>query len=80
MVGKDLLLNLLRTNYQRAEIVTDSRLALTELQSIRNWVLPIVKDIKRKAERVEEEGGPVVLTWLSSGNNCEGYEVANAAA
>jgi ribonuclease HI len=80
MVGKDLLSNLSRTNHQRAEIVTDSRLALTELQSTRNWVLPIVKDIKRKAERVEEEGGRVVLTWLSSGNNCEGYEVANAAA
>ena len=31
MVGKDLLSNLLRTNHQRAEIVTDSRLALTEL-------------------------------------------------
>jgi hypothetical protein len=62
MVGKDLLLNLLRTNHQCAEIVTDSRLALTELQSMRNWVLPIVKDIKRKAERVEEEGGLVVLT------------------
>jgi hypothetical protein len=79
MVGKDLLPNLSRTNHQRTEIVTDSRLALTELQSTRNWVLPIVKDIKRKAERVEEEGGRVVLTWLSSSNNCEGYEVANAA-
>jgi len=43
-------------------------------------VLPIIKDIKRKAERVEEEGGRVVLTWLSSGSKCEGYEVANAAA
>jgi archaellum biogenesis ATPase FlaH len=43
-------------------------------------VLPIVKDIKRKAERVEEEGGRVVLTWLSSGNNCKGYKVANVAA
>jgi hypothetical protein len=62
IVGKDLLLNLLRTNYERAEIVTDSRLALTELQSTRNWVLPIVKDIKRKAERVKEEGSRVVLT------------------
>jgi hypothetical protein len=80
MVGKDLLSNLLRTNYQRTEIVTDSRLALTELQSTRNWVLPIVKDIKRKAERVEEEGSRVVLTWLSSSNNYEGYKVANAAA
>jgi hypothetical protein len=80
MVGKDLPSNLSRTNHQRAEIVTDSRLALTELQSTHNWVLPIVKDIKRKAERVEEEGGRVVLTWLLSGNNGEGYEVANAAA
>jgi ribonuclease HI len=78
--GKDLLSNLSRTNHQRAEIVTDSRLALTELQSTRNWVLPIVKDIKRKAKQVEEEGGRVVLTWLSSGSNCEGYDVANAAA
>jgi hypothetical protein len=36
MVGKDLLSNLSRTNHQRAEIVTDSSLALTELQSTRN--------------------------------------------
>ena len=80
MAGKDLLSNLLRTNHQRAEIVTDSRLALTELQITSNWALPIIKDIKRKAKQVEEESGRVVLTWLSSGNNCEGYEVAYAAA
>jgi hypothetical protein len=43
-------------------------------------VLPIITEIKRQAKRVEEEGGRVVLTWLSSGSNCEGYEVANAAA
>jgi hypothetical protein len=80
MVGKDLLSNLLRTSHQRAEIVTNSRLALTELQITRNWVLPIIKDIKRKAKQVEEEGGRVVLTWLPSSSNCEGYEAANAAA
>ena len=46
----------------------------------RNWVLPIITEIKRQAKRVEEEGGRVVLTRLPSGSNCEGYEVANAAA
>jgi len=80
MAGKDLLSNLLRTNHQRAEIVTDSRLALTELQITSNWALPIIKDIKRKAKQVEEESGRVVLTWLSSGSDCEGYKAANAAA
>jgi hypothetical protein len=62
MVGKDLLSNLSRMNHQRAEIVKNSRLARTELQSTRNWVLPIIKDIKRKAKQVEEEGGRV--RWL----------------
>jgi hypothetical protein len=80
MIGKDLLLNLLRTNHQYAEIVTDSRLALTDLQNTCNWVLLIVKDIKRKAERVKEEGGRVVLIWLSSGNNYKEYEVLYTAA
>jgi ribonuclease HI len=80
MAGKDLLSNLLRTNHQRAEIVTDSRLVPTELQITSNWVLPIIKDIKRRVKQVEEEGGRVVLTWLSSGSNCKGYEAANAAA
>jgi hypothetical protein len=75
MVGKDLL-----SNQQRAEIVTNSRLALTELQSTRNWVLPIITEIKRQAKRVEEEGGRVSLTWLPSSSKCEGYKAANAAA
>jgi hypothetical protein len=43
-------------------------------------VLPIITDIKGQAKRVEEEGGRVVLTWLSSGNNCEAYKAASAAA
>ena len=80
MVGKDLLSNLSRTNHQRAEIVTNSRLALTELQSTRNWMLPIIKDIKRKAKQVEDEDGRVVLTWLPSSSKCEGYKAANAVA
>jgi hypothetical protein len=51
-----------------------------EMQSTRHWVLPIITDIKRQVKRVEEEGGRAVLTWLSSGNNCEAYKAASAAA
>jgi hypothetical protein len=80
MVGKDLLSNMSRTNHQCVEIVTNSRLALMEIQSTRHWVLPIITDIKRQARRVEEEGGRVVLAWLPSGNNCEAYKAASAAA
>jgi hypothetical protein len=80
MVAKDLLQTLSRTNQQRAEIVTLSRPALLEVQSLRQWMLPITADIRRQTQRVEEEGGRVVLTWLSSDNACEGYEVADSAA
>jgi hypothetical protein len=80
MVAKDLLQTLSRTNQRRAEIVTTSRPALMEVQSVRRWMLPITADIRRQTQRVEEEGGRVVLTWLSSDNACEGYEVADSAA
>jgi hypothetical protein len=80
MVGKDLLSNMSRTNHQCVEIVTNSRLALMEIQSTRYWVLPIITDIKRQARRVEEEGGRVVLAWLPSSNNCEAYKATSAAA
>jgi hypothetical protein len=43
-------------------------------------VLPITKDIKRKAKQFEEEGGRVVLRWLLSSSNCEGCEIAKAIA
>jgi ribonuclease HI len=80
MVVKDLVQTLSRTNQQRAEIVTTSRPALVEMQTARQWALPITTDIRRRIQRVEEEGGRVVLTWLSSDNDCDGYEAADDAA
>jgi hypothetical protein len=80
MAVKDLAQTLSRTNQQRAEIVTTSRLALVEVQNARQWVLPTITDIRTQTQRVEKEGGRVVLTWLSSDNDCEGYEVADDAA
>ena len=80
MVAKDLLPILSRTNQQRAEIVTRSKLALIEVQSARQWALPITTKIKKQTKRVEEEGGRVILTWLSDNNTCEGYKVADNAA
>jgi hypothetical protein len=80
MVTDDLLLVLLRTDHQRAEIVTKSRLALTEIQRTRQWALPIITDMKRRAKWVEEEGGRVVYTWLSGDSDCEGYKLASNAA
>lgn len=36
--------------------------------------------IERQAQRVEEAGGRVVLTWLPNDEEAEGYDIANAAA
>jgi hypothetical protein len=80
MVMKDLLSILSRADHQRAEIVTESRLALTAIQSAKQWSLPTITDIKRQAGRVEEASGRVVLTWLSSSIDSEGYKIADAAA
>jgi hypothetical protein len=80
MVAKDLLPILSRTNQQRAEIVTRSKLALIEVQSTRQWALPITTKIKKQTKRVEEEGGRVILTWLPDNNTREGYKVADNAA
>lgn len=62
MVAKGLLPILSRTNQQRAEVVTKSKLALMEMQSTRQWALPITTKIKEQTERVEDEGGRVTLT------------------
>jgi len=80
MVVKDLLQTLSRTNQQRAEIVTTSRPALVEVQNARQWALQITSDIRRRIKQVEEEGGRVVLTWLSDDNDYEGYKAADGAA
>ena len=62
-----------RTDNCRAEIATESRAALTAIQSSEQWILPVVTDIKRHAHGVEEAGGRVVLTWLSNREDVEGY-------
>ena len=80
MVAKVLLPILSRTNQQRAEIMTRSKLALIEVQSTRQWALPITTKIKEQTKRIEEEGGRVILTWLSDNNTREGYKVADNAA
>ena len=63
-----------------AEIVTDSRFALWAIESRGQWTLPTVTNIQRQAQRVEEAGGRVVLTWLSDDEEVGGYKIANAAA
>lgn len=80
MVMKDLLSILSRADYQRAEIVTESLPALTAVQSVKQWSLPIITDIKRQARRVDEAGGWVALTWLPSNIDSEGHKIADAAA
>jgi hypothetical protein len=51
-----------------------------EVQSTRQWALPITTKIKKQTKRVEEEGGRVILTWLPDNNTREGYKVADNAA
>lgn len=80
MGAKNLIPILSRTNHLRAEIVTESRVALAAIQSSEQWTPPVVTGIKRHAHGVEEAGGRVVLTWLSNCEDVEGYKIARAAA
>lgn len=80
MAMKHLFSILSRTDHRCAEVVTESRLALTAIQEPKQWLPPIITDIKRQVLRIEDEGGLVVLTWLPRGNDNEGYEKAGIAA
>lgn len=80
MVTKDLVSTLPKADHDRAEIVTESRSGLIAIGGRGRWTLPIVTSIKRHAQRVEDAGGRVVLTWLPDDEDVEGYEIANAAA
>lgn len=80
MLMEDLLPILSRVHHQRAEIVTESRSALATIQKTRYWPLPVITSIQRHTRRVEEEDGWVVLTWLPSSTDSEGYNIAHAAA
>ena len=56
---KDLPAVLLRTEHRRAEIVTRSRVALTEIQTPYPWVRQTITDARRHATRVIVAGGAV---------------------
>lgn len=69
-----------RTGHRRAEVVTRSRLALTEIQDPRPWARQMIIDVRRHATRIEKEGGVVTLTCLSSSASSNGSKIANTVA
>jgi hypothetical protein len=79
-VLKDLPAILSRTKHRRAEIVTRSRLVLTEIQDPYPWARQTIIDVRRHAKRVEEEGGVVTLTLLSSSASSNGSKIASTIA
>jgi hypothetical protein len=79
-VLKDLPTILSRTEHRRAEIVTRSRLVLTKIQDPHPWARQTIIDIRRRAKRVEEEGGLVTLTLLSSSASSNGCKIASTLA
>ena len=80
MVTEKLVSTLSKADHNTAEIVTESRSGLVAIGGGGQWTLPIVASIKRQAQRVEDAGGRVALTWLPTDEEVEGYDVANAAA
>lgn len=80
MGAKDIIPTLSRTNYSFAEIVTESRTGLTEVESSEQSALPVVAVIRREAQRLEAAGGHMVLTWLRNREDVEGHEIATVAA
>jgi len=79
-VLKDLPAILSRTDHRRAEIVTRSRLVLTEIQDPHPWAQQTIIDVRRRAKQVEEAGGAVTLTWLSSSASSNGSKAASTVA
>ena len=80
MTLKNLVSILSKADHSTAEIATESLIGLVAIGDREQWTLPIVTSIKRQAQRAEEAGGRVVLTWLSNDEEVEGYDIANAAA
>jgi hypothetical protein len=80
MVLGNLASTLSKADHSSAEIVTESRIGLVATRDREQWTLPIVTNIKVQAQRVEEAGGRVVLTWLPNDEEVEGYDKANTAA
>lgn len=66
MVVKGVVPVLHRADHRSAEIVTESRLATAAIENNKAWALPIVTDIRRGTQRVEDGDGRVALTWLAS--------------
>ena len=79
-VLRDLPAILSRTGNRRVEIVTRSRPALTEIQDLHPWARQTIIDIRRCAKRVEEEGGVVTLTLLTSSASSNGSKIASTLA
>jgi hypothetical protein len=80
MATKNLVSILSKADRSIAEIVTGSRTRLDAIGGRGQWTLPIVENIKRQAQHVEDAGGRVTLTWLSNDEDVEGYDIANTAA
>jgi hypothetical protein len=80
MTRKDLIVILSRADRSFAEIATESRFGLAVINSSEQWALPVITSINRQAQKIEDAGGRVVLTWLPNGKDVEGYKIANVAA
>jgi hypothetical protein len=80
MVLEDLSQMLSRTSQRSAEIATKSRSALTAMQNQSRWEVQTITNTKRHAKRVQEAGGTLALTWLSSSVSSNGYKAASVAA
>jgi hypothetical protein len=72
MATKTLISILSGAHYSHTEIVTESRIGLTAIEGSRQWTLPVIADIKRQAQRVEDVGDRMVLTWLPNDKDVEG--------
>lgn len=80
MALKQLPSIILRTSCGNAEIVAKSRPALTAIHDRNSWQVRTITEVKRLARRVEETGGTLALTWLSSSTGSDGYEAASVVA
>jgi hypothetical protein len=80
MVLEDLSQMLSRTSQRSAEIATKSRSALTAMQNQSRWEVQTITNTKRHAKRVQEAGGTLALTWLSSSVSSNSYTAPSVAA
>lgn len=72
--------SLSETTTRCAEILSDSRQALSAIDKAGHWTTPLIRDIKHQIRLLQERGDEVILSQLRTDESVEQMESVRAAA